>query len=295
MTKWGVCVEHTIIWLRKGILTLATWLKKACKHPFLAGERRCAFGRSKVNHLKRGVPQNSMSPNSIYLKCTVNVTICLKIHLKECLKYINHGVADERPRISWHPPIKMWASTSPPLLSGQTLWLLWPTEHSRIEVPPFSRVRAKENDSFHFRFSFFLVFLSISGPYLQHMEVPRLGVQSEPQQCRIWAVSATYAIARGIARSLTHWVRPGIKPASSWMLVGFINHWATTGTPAPTFFFWTLPLGILSHYVRSLITDALEEVPHGKRSQGARQVSKEAILQLKIYPKMCLKEYLTRY
>ena len=35
--------------------------------------------------------------------------------------------------------------------------------------------------------------------------------------------------------SLTHWVRPGIKPESSWMLVGFINHWATKGSP---FFFF---------------------------------------------------------
>ena len=26
-------------------------------------------------------------------------------------------------------------------------------------------------------------------------------------------------------------MRPGIEPSSSWMLVGFINHWATTGTP----------------------------------------------------------------
>ena len=30
---------------------------------------------------------------------------------------------------------------------------------------------------------------------------------------------------------LTHWARPGIEPASSWMLVGFLTHWATMGTP----------------------------------------------------------------
>ena len=33
------------------------------------------------------------------------------------------------------------------------------------------------------------------------------------------------------ARSLTHWGRPGIEPASSWILVGFVNHWAMKGTP----------------------------------------------------------------
>ena len=32
------------------------------------------------------------------------------------------------------------------------------------------------------------------------------------------------------ARSLTHWVRQGIEPTSSWILVGFLTHGATTGT-----------------------------------------------------------------
>ena len=55
----------------------------------------------------------------------------------------------------------------------------------------------------------------------------------EPQQRRIQAASATYTIAHGNAGSLTYWARPGIKPATSWFLVGFVNHWATTGTPTP--------------------------------------------------------------
>ena len=45
----------------------------------------------------------------------------------------------------------------------------------------------------------------------------------QPQPCRIQATSATDTSAHSNARSLTHWVRPGIKPASSWILVGFIN------------------------------------------------------------------------
>ena len=49
-------------------------------------------------------------------------------------------------------------------------------------------------------------------------------------------MSATYTIAHGITESLTHWVRPGIKPATSYFLVGLINHWATTGTPWNIFF-----------------------------------------------------------
>ena len=45
----------------------------------------------------------------------------------------------------------------------------------------------------------------------------------QPQQLRIWAVSVTYTTAHGNTRSLTHWSRPGIEPASSWMLVRFVS------------------------------------------------------------------------
>ena len=41
-----------------------------------------------------------------------------------------------------------------------------------------------------------------------------------PQQCRILAASAT--TAHGNAGYLTQWARPGIEPAFSWILVGFI-------------------------------------------------------------------------
>ena len=40
----------------------------------------------------------------------------------------------------------------------------------------------------------------------------------------------TYATAFNNIRSLTHWVRLGFKPTSSWILVGFLTHWATVGT-----------------------------------------------------------------
>ena len=35
--------------------------------------------------------------------------------------------------------------------------------------------------------------------------------------------------------SLTPCARPGIEPASSWILVGILTHWATTGTPQSGF------------------------------------------------------------
>ena len=42
------------------------------------------------------------------------------------------------------------------------------------------------------------------------------------------ATAATLHKAHGNARSLTHWVRPGLEPATSWFLVGFVSaasHW----------------------------------------------------------------------
>ena len=44
-----------------------------------------------------------------------------------------------------------------------------------------------------------------------------------PQQRRIWAASMTFTIAHDNARSPTYWKRPGVKPASSWILVGFVS------------------------------------------------------------------------
>ena len=52
-----------------------------------------------------------------------------------------------------------------------------------------------------------------------------------PQQHRIWAASATYTTAHSNTWSLIHWARPGIEPASSWILVRFVNHCTTMGTP----------------------------------------------------------------
>ena len=46
----------------------------------------------------------------------------------------------------------------------------------------------------------------------------------------------TYPTAHGNVGSLTHWARPGIEPASSWILVGFVSFWATMGTLLPTLY-----------------------------------------------------------
>ena len=79
-------------------------------------------------------------------------------------------------------------------------------------------------------YSYLLIYLFLV-LYWQHMEVPRLGLNwsyscgpaPQPQQCGIWAASVIYTTAHGIARSLTQWVRTGMEPASSWMLVRFVS------------------------------------------------------------------------
>ena len=58
----------------------------------------------------------------------------------------------------------------------------------------------------------------------------------QTQQHQIQATSESFAAPCGNAKSLTHWVRPGIKPASSWIWVGFLFHWAATGIPGPVSF-----------------------------------------------------------
>ena len=56
-------------------------------------------------------------------------------------------------------------------------------------------------------------------------------------QARVCTGAATASLhhSHSKARSLTPWTRPGIKPASSWILISFLTHWATKGTPQLAF------------------------------------------------------------
>ena len=44
-----------------------------------------------------------------------------------------------------------------------------------------------------------------------------------------------YSAVHGNTGSFSHWVRPRIEPAPSWVLVGFLTYWATVGTPGSVF------------------------------------------------------------
>ena len=63
------------------------------------------------------------------------------------------------------------------------------------------------------------------------MEVPKLGIKLERELPAYTTATATldpshitaYTVAHGNTGSLTHGVRPGIDPPSSWILVGFVT------------------------------------------------------------------------
>ena len=60
-------------------------------------------------------------------------------------------------------------------------------------------------------------------------------------QAKGWTGAAAAGLRHSNTRSLTHWSRLGIEPVSSWILVGFITHWATRGTLShgnSVFTFW---------------------------------------------------------
>ena len=74
--------------------------------------------------------------------------------------------------------------------------------------------------------SLFFFFLFRAAPMAYGSSQARDLIEAEPgglEKHRIWAMSATYTMTHGNSRSLTHWVRPGIKPMSSWTLLGFIT------------------------------------------------------------------------
>ena len=60
--------------------------------------------------------------------------------------------------------------------------------------------------------------------------------------------SATYTTAHVNARSLTHRARPGTKPATSWFLVGSVNHCAAMRTPVSLFLCMVLDGVLLSFF-----------------------------------------------
>jgi len=98
-------------------------------------------------------------------------------------------------------------------------------------------------------FNYWVVFWNIH-IYLFVFLGPRSGHMEVPARSWIRAVLPAYIIATAMqdlslvcnlhhsspqCQILTHWENPRIEPASSRILVRFVNHWATTGTPETNF------------------------------------------------------------
>ena len=96
--------------------------------------------------------------------------------------------------------------------------------------------------TFFFNLIFFFVFLRFLGPLLQHIEVPRLGVQSEVQPPAYTRATATRDPSRVCNlhhSSQQHWILNPLREARdrtcNLMVLRLVNHCATTGTPPLTF------------------------------------------------------------
>ena len=86
----------------------------------------------------------------------------------------------------------------------------------------------------------------------------------QPQQLGTWAMSATYATAHSNTGSLTHWVRPGIEPTSSWILAGFI-----TTEPQQELLSWALQSQV-DHHPNSMCKIQLPSSPYYVLSEEGR-------------------------
>ena len=146
-------------------------------------------------------------------------------------------------------------------------------EFSFVEVIANGYTHCLCSEVFFFVLFCFFVFLPFLGPHPWHMKAPRLGVQLElkPQ-------ATTYTTALGNAGSPTHWARSGIEPETSWFLVGFVNHWATMGTPCALCFCLNLSLRLFniadstlgSQFLKEFVSVSVE-LSYNKLSLAAMQ------------------------
>ena len=85
---------------------------------------------------------------------------------------------------------------------------------------------------------FIYLFFCFLGPHLWHLKFPKLVVESElqlPAYTTATAMPDSSCIWNLHHSSVQCWIlnpqRPGMEPATSWFLVGFVNHCTMTGTP----------------------------------------------------------------
>ena len=116
-----------------------------------------------------------------------------------------------------------WAADGVPVANGQSVFI----PHFRNVLPgtfllllsdsPLFRLH--EVTSLGWQIFIFRVALAAYGGSQARDLIRAAGLHHS----QILATSSTYTIAHSNAGSLTHWVQSGIKPATSWFLVGFVS------------------------------------------------------------------------
>ena len=138
--------------------------------------------------------------------------------------------------------------------TGFSIWIkifqdlvVWGFEEVRSKFS-FCKWRSSATLLFFFVF-FFNLFLSF---FCLFRAIPVAYGDSQPQPHQIQAVSVTYATVHSKTRSLTHWGRSGIEPASSWILVIFAS---TEPWQELLFFFflWPAPVAYGNSWARNWI------------------------------------------
>ena len=88
------------------------------------------------------------------------------------------------------------------------------------------------------------------------------------QQCRIQATASTYTIAHSSVGSPTHWVRPGMEPASSWIQIWFVSDEPQQQLVRMCLDFHWIPAGYfylgIDFWVDSLVDSSFFFFPHLK-------------------------------
>ena len=116
--------------------------------------------------------------------------------------------------------------------------------------------------SFLFSFLFFLLCRATPEAYGGFQARGLIGATTaaslhhSSEQQRIQAASSTHTIAHSNAGSLTHWAEPGIEPATSWFLVGFVSteprrelHYAVFLIHMPFLMYFLVPISFWKIFI----------------------------------------------
>ena len=186
---------------------------------------------------------------SLFVLTQVSPRVFAQVHLQVSSSCVSPSQITLRLAQAWPPvvcPHRLTASFSQDCPSSRCILLLV----LAVWVPGFSWLYRGLHDLSRFRIKILSVrqmigifsFLRATGAAYGGSQARGLNWSCscrptpQPQQCHIWAASATYTTTHGNARSLIHWARSGIEPSSSWILVRFVSTAPQQELPTGIFF-----------------------------------------------------------